>query len=443
MNYQPWEFILCLNNFIKMYKYASFISIIFLSLLNIPVGNATTNIDLYGNQSLTPLIESDTEYIPLPGSVRLEIDNGKDTYFSTDHLGSTRVEISADNSAQGQVEYTPFGENEVTGNVSTSRQYTGQEFENETQTYNYHARQFDASTGRFVSVDRGRYNNSPYVYANNNPVNFLDLTGNAPTSLVLSSNGSHALFAKFIELAGATTRFLQKNFSSSQPPVNDFNGHIFVTNRGTDEFIDVEGVLMGSTTFAAYLDRYLQALHIESVELKSIFFSKAAYQRNDSQQPSFAERFMKVASHFFPNLETTYSVNGTLSIVVGEILSIRRQYGNQILNIIPVDSQIPYISGDIKPLVTPIPYITGDIKPEMTSLNRDPKPVILLRDGEHAPKFFWEGHPQYEGMLRSINEQNIHPFIRSIYRDRPRRMQRHIPRLESIEEELSPLHLVL
>ena len=161
-------------------KQASFLlsSFIILTLIHIPLSKASTEIGLYGNQSLQPLIETNTQYIALPGSTRLEINDTKSRYITNDHLGSTRVEISADNSAQGQVEYTPFGKNEVTGNISTNRQYTGQRFENETQTYNYHARQFDASIGRFLSLDARRQTASPYTYVGNNPINNIDPSGN-------------------------------------------------------------------------------------------------------------------------------------------------------------------------------------------------------------------------------------------------------------------------
>ena len=219
-----------------MKKYTLILGFIVLALIHIPVSKASTETGFYGNQSLTPLIESGTEYIPLPGSVRLEIDNGKDTYFSTDHLGSTRVEISADNSAQGQVEYTPFGENKVTRNISTSRQYTGQEFENETQTYNYHARQFDANVGRFLSLDTRRQTASPYAYVGSNPINFVDHNGSIIELFTLTPAQSAIL----AEYRGRISKYIENEKGLPLTDKTQFNQSIQNVVRAGNDFDNID-----------------------------------------------------------------------------------------------------------------------------------------------------------------------------------------------------------
>ena len=47
----------------------------------------------------------------------------------------------------------------------------------ETATYDYHARRYDPSVGRFTGVDAIRQSISPYSYTANNPINFVDTNG--------------------------------------------------------------------------------------------------------------------------------------------------------------------------------------------------------------------------------------------------------------------------
>ena len=80
----------------------------------------------------------------------------------------------------GQIEYTPFGERQETGDAKVVRSYTGKVFEPETGTYDFHARRYDPSSGRFTSVDAARKSISPYSYASNNPINTVDPDGLGP-----------------------------------------------------------------------------------------------------------------------------------------------------------------------------------------------------------------------------------------------------------------------
>jgi len=55
--------------------------------------------------------------------------------------------------------------------------FTGQEFDDETSLYNYRARLYDPYLKRFLDTDPAGQGFSPYAYAGNNPVYFVDPTG--------------------------------------------------------------------------------------------------------------------------------------------------------------------------------------------------------------------------------------------------------------------------
>ncbi|WP_281838215.1 RHS repeat domain-containing protein, partial [Propionigenium maris] len=131
-----------------------------------------------------PLIEIDET-----GNTRINIfdesgmigvmENGnKVNYLLKDHLGSTRVVVDEAGEKRGELNYSDFGETTTSGDVENIRyRYTGQEWDEELEEYNYLAREYDPVTARFNSLDPARQGFSPYVYVGNNPINFVDPDG--------------------------------------------------------------------------------------------------------------------------------------------------------------------------------------------------------------------------------------------------------------------------
>src|SRR5262249_36593694 len=73
---------------------------------------------------------------------------GSPSYIETDHLGSTRK--VAVGSQAGTIDYQPFGV-ALADSSSVRYKFTGQEWDSETQLYNFGARLYDPSLGRFVA----------------------------------------------------------------------------------------------------------------------------------------------------------------------------------------------------------------------------------------------------------------------------------------------------
>lgn len=93
----------------------------------------------------------------------------------------------------GSYNYTPYGEfmGETIENENNkgvfSYLYTQQEYLKTLHIYNYNARFYDNSIGRFYSKDKENEFPSPYLYVGNNEINYSDPTGNSVLGGILST----------------------------------------------------------------------------------------------------------------------------------------------------------------------------------------------------------------------------------------------------------------
>jgi RHS repeat-associated protein len=141
------------------------------------------------------------QFVPTPEGYYDFIKN-KYIYNYTDHLGNVRLSYFNNGSGAEVLEennYYPFGMkhegyNTLLGNNSYQYKYNGKELQTESGMYDYGARMYMPDLGRWGVVDplaEKMTRHSPYNYAFNNPIRFIDPDGRAPFGDYYNSQGKH------------------------------------------------------------------------------------------------------------------------------------------------------------------------------------------------------------------------------------------------------------
>ncbi|MFD7579160.1 RHS repeat-associated core domain-containing protein [Kitasatospora sp. NPDC059817] len=130
-----------------------------------------------------------TRYYSIPGGITLVRESPtKLTYQFADHHGTNTLSIGRDSLVETRRPTDPFGAPRGTTSSTTAwagdKGYVGGLKDDATGFTNLGARQYQPSTGRFLSPDPLLLPNDPqqwnaYVYSNNDPVNKTDPTGMA------------------------------------------------------------------------------------------------------------------------------------------------------------------------------------------------------------------------------------------------------------------------
>jgi len=113
----------------------------------------------------------------LTGLLAMQKD-GAVYYVLKDHLGSTRVLVDETGTVAAYYDYAPFGNvMRFDEDVEVSYKFTAQEFDSESGLHNFRARLYDSDLGRFYAMDAAGQFASPFLYAGNNPVVYVDPDG--------------------------------------------------------------------------------------------------------------------------------------------------------------------------------------------------------------------------------------------------------------------------
>ncbi len=136
-------------------------------------------------------------------------------YNLTDHLGNVRVSVDAGGTVVQRDGYYPFGLTFNHSNVSPENdyKYNGFEEQKETGWYDYQARFYDPSLGRFLNVDPAAdlmRRHSTYSYAFNNPIRFIDPDGMMPSDQSNQHTDNHSASASTDDTDGDDSGAVKK-----------------------------------------------------------------------------------------------------------------------------------------------------------------------------------------------------------------------------------------
>ena len=139
------------------------------------------------------------------------------SYMLADHLGGTAEVLDAAGATVAETKYWPYGATRTGGVAQTDKLYTGQQQEPGDAAlglYNYKARFYSTTVGRFVSADPTVPSARPvslnrYAYVNNNPLTLTDPTGYDPPqqgSALPSADHQRQATTFFAQLSTAPSR---------------------------------------------------------------------------------------------------------------------------------------------------------------------------------------------------------------------------------------------
>ncbi|MFH1947129.1 MAG: RHS repeat-associated core domain-containing protein [Candidatus Magasanikbacteria bacterium] len=140
-----------------------------------------------------------------------EIDkDGNIQFIHSDVLGSTVLITDGQGEVVAEYEYDAFGS--VVGKsglAESSYLFTNQEFDNESELYYYNARYYNPTLGRFISRDPmlGRdgdvLSKNSYIYVKNNPLKYVDPTGEEEDDVCAEDSKMYALFVNEMNTQGS------------------------------------------------------------------------------------------------------------------------------------------------------------------------------------------------------------------------------------------------
>ena len=195
------------------------------------------------------------------GYVKKDGSNFNYVYQYKDHLGNIRLSF-ADTDNNGSINtnteiieesnYYPFGlkhkgyNNVVSSNgnsVAQKYKYNGKEFNDELglDWYDFGARNYDAALGRWMNLDplaEKMRRHSPYNYAFNNPLRYIDPDGMAPEDIILGEKNRNELFNALQELTSDVLKI-------------DGNGLVTIKEENVDSFDKIEGSSLISDLIAS------------------------------------------------------------------------------------------------------------------------------------------------------------------------------------------------
>src|ERR1039457_529823 len=172
------------------------------------------------------------------------ITGGKNYFYHADGLGSiSRITDTAKNIVQSY-SYDSFGQIvSSVGGLDQPYTYTGRELNREARLYFLRARYYDPATGRFIGKDpirqAGGFNF--YGYTNNNPINFIDPSGEY-TEVIISDS---RMLSQGSQFGHAAININGIVFSRAHSRWDVKDASVYIENQ--EAFRDSVGIVLNTT----------------------------------------------------------------------------------------------------------------------------------------------------------------------------------------------------
>ena len=155
------------------------------------IGNSTTRTTYCSNV----IYEDGTAKCLLTEEGYVSLDDREYHYYLKDHQGNNRVLVNKNGGVEEINHYYPFGGVFASEENVQPYKYNGKELDAKKglNWYDYGARHYDATLGRWHAVDplaEKYYSVSPYNYCMNNPMNAIDPDGKLPVFLIPLAKGA-------------------------------------------------------------------------------------------------------------------------------------------------------------------------------------------------------------------------------------------------------------
>ena len=126
------------------------------------------------------LLDDNPDYISYSSISKLT-NNKEITYYTRDHISSNRITTNNQGNTVYQANFQPYG-NIFTEEGTEKYKFSNKELDS-SNLYYFGARYYNSNTGRFTQVDPiFNPSISPYSYANNNPLKYVDPSGKYSTN---------------------------------------------------------------------------------------------------------------------------------------------------------------------------------------------------------------------------------------------------------------------
>ena len=151
-------------------------------------GAGGSRVASFGHDGAMHYVDGNLDFLKFSeGRILDPVDTAKFQYSITDHLGNVRVVWNTDSTLEQINDYYPFGMlfNEELGGSTPKNKYgyNGKELQEETGWLDFTSRMYDPVIARWLMIDPladQMRRHSPYNYAFDNPVRYIDPDGMAP-----------------------------------------------------------------------------------------------------------------------------------------------------------------------------------------------------------------------------------------------------------------------